>query len=276
MRQFISAVVPDKKGILSIAGKDFRYLRRVLRIRTGDMIEVRLSDGALVPMTVCRIDDAAGSIALQVCSVSGQSSDGNVTRGVAASAVDESASAVEYTLFQFIARPQKMELIIRQAVECGVKNIVPVIGAYSQKGSVEAMQGNALKSERIMRVIREARGQSGSPVETTVHEPVTASRAAAVWKDFCSGIAAEEAAAVVLSERSEFCGPLGKITAARSALKKAAVAVGCEGGISPDEMDMLRNGGFVPVHFACNIMRCETAALYGIAALQTAITNMYA
>lgn len=276
MRQFISSAAPDKNGILSITGKDFRYLRRVLRIRTGDMVEVRLNGGALVPMTVCRIDDVSGSIALQVCSVSGQCSDGNVTRGVAASAVDTDVSPVEYTLFQFIARPQKMELIIRQAVECGIKNIVPIIGAYSQKGSVEAMQGNVLKSERIVRIIREARGQSGSPVETTVHEPVTAAQAAALWKEIRSGIAAEEAAAVVLSERSEFCEPLGKITAGRSALKKAAVAVGCEGGISPGEIELLRDGGFVPVHFACNIMRCETAALYGIAALQTAVTNMYA
>ncbi|WP_315329486.1 16S rRNA (uracil(1498)-N(3))-methyltransferase, partial [Treponema socranskii] len=35
----------------------------------------------------------------------------------------------------------------------------------------------------------------------------------------------------------------------------------------------LRNAGFTPVHFAGNILRCETAALYGIAALQTALAE---
>jgi 16S rRNA (uracil1498-N3)-methyltransferase len=273
MRQFISETMPDKKGILSITGKDFRYLRRVLRIRSGDMIEVRLSDGTLAPVTVCRIDDAAGLVVLQVCALSEQSHDVHVTRGVSASDVEVSVSCVEYTLFQFIARPQKMELIIRQAVECGIKYIVPVIGVYSQKGSVEAMLGRVSKSERIMRIIREAREQSGSPVETIVYEPLTAADAAALWKEKSSAFSAEECAAVVLSERSEKCERLCKIVTDCPALKKAAVAVGSEGGISPDEIEILRESGFIPVHFACNIMRCETAALYGIAALQTAVTS---
>ncbi|MFA6855755.1 MAG: RsmE family RNA methyltransferase [Treponema sp.] len=275
MRQFISATAPDKNGILLVEGKDFRYLRRVLRIRSGDMIEVRLPDGKLVPMTVCRIDDSGGSILLQVCTVSGQFTHMNVTRGVSAGDICESTSVVEYTLFQFIAKPQKMELIIRQAVECGIKNIVPVAGLYSQKSSIAAMQGKMLKSERIMHIIREAREQSGSAVETTVHEPVTTTEAAAFWKETCCGISVEETAAVVLSERSRFCKPLGEIITNLSALKKAAVAVGCEGGISPEEIEILQNGGFIPVHFACNIMRCETAALYGIAAFQTSIMNTY-
>jgi 16S rRNA (uracil1498-N3)-methyltransferase len=274
MRQFISAVLPDKKGILSITGKDFRYLRRVLRIRTGDMIEVRFCDGRLIPMTVSSMNDAAGSILLQVCTVSAKCSDMNVTRGVSAGLVCADVSAVEYTLFQFIARPQKMELIIRQAVECGVKNIVPVIGIYSQKGSIEAMQKKILKSGRVMRIIREAREQSGSSVDTIVHEPVTVSESAALWRDNICSITADETAAVVLSERSELCKPLSRIISATSLLKKAAVAVGCEGGISPDEIELLQNSGFIPVHFTCNIMRCETAALYGVAVLQTLIMNM--
>jgi 16S rRNA (uracil1498-N3)-methyltransferase len=273
MRQFISATAPDKNGILLIVGKDFRYLRRVLRIRNGDMIEVRLSGGKLVPMTVCRIDDSGGSILLQKCTVSSQLSDMKVTRGVSAVDVCESLSAVEYTLFQFIAKPQKMELIIRQAVECGIKTIVPVAGLYSQKGNIDVIQGKILKSERITHIIREAREQSGSPVETMVLEPVTTTEAVAFWKEKCCGVSVDETVAVVLSERSRFCKHLGEIITNVSALKKAAVAVGCEGGISPDEIEVLQTGGFIPVHFVCNIMRCETAALYGVAALQTAIMN---
>ncbi|MCK9169291.1 MAG: RsmE family RNA methyltransferase [Treponema sp.] len=240
------------------------------------MIEVRLSGGELIPMTVCRIDDSLGSILLQECTVTDHVSAMNVARGVSAGDVCEGACTVEYTLFQFIAKPQKMELIIRQAVECGVKTIVPVAGLYSQKSSIDAMRGKILKSERIEHIIREAREQSGSPVETTVHEPIKAAEVAAFWKEISKGFAVEGTTAVVLSERSSFCKPLGRIIKNEFVLKSAAVAVGCEGGISPDEIEMLRNGGFIPVHFACNIMRCETAALYGIAALQTAIMNTYA
>jgi RNA methyltransferase, RsmE family len=273
MRQFLSDARPDKKGMLQITGKDYRYLRKVLRVRAGDMIEVRPADGVLVPMTVCQINDASGSVTLQICAAPEQDAEANVARGVAASTVGGDVPPVEYMLMQFIAKPQKMELIIRQAVECGVARIVPVIGEYSQKGSVDALLGKALKSERIMRIIREAREQSGSPVETTVHEPVTPAEAAALWKASCEGFPAEQSAAVVLSERTEFCKPLGAVVAAAPFVQRAAVAVGCEGGISPKEIEILTESGFIPVHFASNIMRCETAALYGVAALQTAVMD---
>ena len=52
--------------------------------------------------------------------------------------------------------------------------------------------------------------------------------------------------------------------------QKLALAVGCEGGISPAEAQLLKANGFIPIHFAGNILRCETAAVYGIAALQNA------
>lgn len=55
MRQFIVSSVPDKNGIISVSGKDFRYLRQVLRVKIGDMINVRLSDGTLSNTTVCNI-----------------------------------------------------------------------------------------------------------------------------------------------------------------------------------------------------------------------------
>jgi 16S rRNA (uracil1498-N3)-methyltransferase len=271
MRQYISAEQPDRKGLLSVTGKDFRYLRRSLRIRSGDMIDVRLPDGRLVPMTVCRIDDVSGSVVMQICTLHADASDGTVTRGVSAGEVERTAFFVEYTLFQFIAKPQKMELIIRQAVECGIKNIVPVAGTYSQKGSITAMQEKAAGTERIRRIIREAREQSGSPVATTVFEPVTAAEAASLWKKECSTLAQNEFAGVLLSERSDLCVPLKDVIALCTHIKKAAVVVGCEGGVSPEEVGILMNSGFVPVHFACNILRCETAALYGIAALQSAV-----
>ena len=274
MRQFVSAEAPDTRGLLRIEGKDFRYLRKVLRIKNGDMIEVRLPTKGLVPMTVCRIDDTSGQVTLQICAGSGDAGAVNVTRGVTAHEIDTGITAVKYMLFQFIARPQKMELIIRQAVECGVAVVVPVSGEYSQKGNVDAVKGKAVKSERLQRIIREAREQSGSPVETYVYDVVTPEEAAEMWKHECRQFSESETAAITLSERTDKCIPLSAVLAERANVKKAAVAVGSEGGISPREIEILQNGGFIPVHFACNILRCETAALYGIAALQSAVSWM--
>ena len=49
------------------------------------------------------------------------------------------------------------------------------------------------------------------------------------------------------------------------------MVVGAEGGISPEEINELQDNGFIPIHFDTNILRCETAALYGVAAVQTVL-----
>lgn len=368
MRQFLSRTAPEKNGLLEIAGRDYRHLRGVLRMRVGDMLPVRLPDGSLQNMTVCAVDERRSVLTLQVCDAGprraephrkGGFSDGecaarrgdagtqdgakgcggicgggaikgaaelsdSVSEGLPASCrspaaadgrdfaqfarecaaaasggvagrtvraetsaaqsarhgggapaeiaaprcfSDTAPAVTEYWLFQFIAKPQKMELIVRQAAECGVRYIVPVIGQYSQKGGVAAMQSG--RSARLERIIREARQQSGSPVETAVTAPVSPAGAVRLWAE-AAGRNGEESAAVILWERSEETRPLHQILRGGS-VRRAAVAVGCEGGISPDEIKLFAAGAFVPVHFAGNILRCETAALYGIAAVQSAL-----
>lgn len=277
MRQFISSEFPDKKGFLRIYGKDFRYLRQVLRLKSGDMLAVRFSDGTLRNTTVCKIDENSREILVQVCGnpeKTKNSCDDDITRGTKAQEIQKSLPDTEYFLFQYIAKPVKMEQIIRQATECGVKFVVPVSGEFSQKQNVLSMQHS--KKERLERIIREARQQSGSPVETEILEPLTTEEAVLFWKKSTSSLSAEEKnVAVALWERSEKTVSLKEIfdSEKNKKIKKIAIAVGCEGGISPEEIDALISAGFYAVHFPGNILRCETAALYGIAAVQSALNQ---
>ena len=259
MRQLIIEKNQDKNGLVIIDGKDFHYLRQVLRVKAGDMVKLRLSDSELYNSTVAKIDDSAKKITLQICAETQPPVIENVT---------SQSTAPEYTLFQFIPKPQKLELIVRQATECGVKNIVPVISEYAEKGSIAALAGG--KKERLERIVREARQQSGSPVDTTIFDPVTVEQAIEIWnkiKEQTDG----DAAGYVLSERTVE-EPFGRF----KDKPPAAVCIVCgnEGGISPDELELLTKKALLyPVHFSVNILRCETAALYGIAAVQTAITG---
>jgi len=59
MRQFIVEKENIKNGLIELIGKDFRYLRQVLRVKKGDMLNVRLDDGELRATTVAFIDDKA-------------------------------------------------------------------------------------------------------------------------------------------------------------------------------------------------------------------------
>lgn len=271
MRQFISSEFPDKKGLLRICGKDFRYLRQVLRVKSGDMLSVRFADGSLRNTTVCLVDENSREILVQVCGNMPSGENSSVTRGTKADEIENSCSEIEYYLFQYIAKPVKMEQIIRQATECGIKYIVPVSGDFSQKQNILSMQNS--KKDRIERIVREARQQSGSPVETEILEPLSTEEAVSFWNEKKSQLSSEENSfAVVLWERNEKSSPLNKIIQNKK-IKKAAVVVGCEGGISPREIDLLLAGGFSAVHFPGNILRCETAALYGIAAVQSALNQ---
>ena len=264
MRQLILQKNQDKNGLVLVEGKDFHYLRQVLRVKVGDMVNLRLADGLPYDSTVCKIDDSAKIITLQL---------GGVVRG------PHQPQELEFSLFQFIPKPQKLELIVRQATECGVKNIIPVISEYAQKGSVEALSGK--KIERLERIVREARQQSGSPVDTTVFEPVTVEQAIEIWNKMKEEAGGEEnAAGFVLSERAVESGPEQKHAVPTvpepvegvEGPQIVSIFCGNEGGISPDELELLTKKALLqPVHFSVNILRCETAALYGIAAVQTAI-----
>ena len=257
MRQFIAENFPDARGILCLSGKAYRYFRQVLRVKNGDMVAVRMPDGTLQNMTVCQIDEVSRGLELQVCD-----GKGSITRGTQASEVLK--PAFELWLFQFVAKPPKMDVIIRQAVECGVSKIIPVAGDYTQKEN--ASFSNARK-DRIERIIREARQQSGSPVNTVCHDVLDLNQAMDLWNENPT----EECLAVALYERTDGTRELNSLASSGKKIKKVAIAVGCEGGISPNEIDVLKKNAFLPVHFETNILRCETAALYGIAVMQSLV-----
>jgi len=272
MRQFILEKQTVKNGLVSLDGKDFRYLRQVLRVKVGDMVNVRLPDGKLQNTTVAQIDDKSKKITLQFCATTNLDDEveKSITRGVQSSQLEGKISSVEYWLFQFLPKAQKLEQIVRQATECGIAYILPVIGEYSEKNSLYALEGN--KKERIERIIKEARQQSGSPVDTKILSPLSLPEALELWNQKNDEERDSKALGFVLSERDDCQDNLKKVISENPGAKRLAIAVGSEGGISPAEVSLLQEKGlFHPIHFAVNILRCETAALYGIAAVQSAI-----
>lgn len=281
MRQFIVEKENIKNGLIELIGKDFRYLRQVLRVKKGDMLNVRLDDGELRATTVAFIDDKVKKITLQLChgvDAAGDkdaacSAGTSITRGTQAGEIKNAFSDRDFVLFQFIPKAQKFELIVRQATECGISTIVPVIGDFSEKNCVSMFSG--AKRERFDRIIKEARQQSGSPVATKIVGPMTLTEAVDWWKEFCGGGEASSLA-LALWERTEGEVPLFKLLSSKDKITKVAIAVGNEGGISPSEIKLLKEKGFFStIHFEGNILRCETAALYGIAAVQSALFQLH-
>ncbi len=263
MRQYVSNKSFGDDGLLEIIGKDFRYLRNVLRMRAGDMVSVRLPDGSFSNSTVCVVDDRAKKIVLQICADTefGQSGGENQS---------DYSARTEIWLFMFVPKAQKAELIVRQAAECGVSRIIPVQSDYSAAGAGKIN----FNSERFERIIKEARQQSGSPVSTELGCCVPLEKAVELWKERVQGNEGN-CFSCVMYERNEKSRTMKKAFEGRKEpFDAACIACGSEGGISPGEIDFLEKSGFSVIHFDTNILRCETASLYGIAVLQSELSGL--
>ena len=259
MRQFLSEVEPDSDGCILVQGKKAHHLAEVLRVKAGDMVYARLpQSGVLQPMTVAQVDSTKKTVLLQVA---GEllDSDPDGTK--------DAVQLPEIWLFQFVAKPPKMDLIIRQATECGVSRIVPVEGKFCQGGAVESARKKAdVRDDRWSRIISEAREQSGSAVQTKMLPCVGLEAALDM-------VTEENLFGIVLYEQTGGTKTLGEAVSAMGEKNKAALFVGAEGGIASEEVEYMQGRGIVPVHFATNILRCETAALYGTAVLQNALVE---
>jgi 16S rRNA (uracil1498-N3)-methyltransferase len=170
-------------------------------------------------------------------------------------------------LFQSLPRGSKMDLIVRQAAEGGVSTIVPFESEFSATRLRETQSGGVFlgqKLKRWKRIVKEAIQQSGSLRETNVMPP-------------CDFDALLEYWAVI---KKKFYRPLG-ILLHQEPLEKGsfhdylgtcpdftALAVGPEGGFSTREVSLLLAAGFRPLLMGNTILRTETAALYGTAAIR--------
>lgn len=255
--------MPDKNGQLTVSGKDFKYLCQVLRLKLGDIVQVRFPNQELSNMEVFKLQ-AKQLILVKTLS---ESVDKFLETGVSASSL-ENIKLPEIWLFQFLPKLQKMDLIIRQSTECGVSKIIPVLGEFSGK-DFNLKNEDFEKVNRWERIVKEARQQSGSAISTSVEKPLVIEDALKLWNEnLQNGIG------FVLHEASIAKKNIFSVLKENTNINKIGIAVGSEGGISEKEISILQENGFYLVHFKTNVLRAETASLYGIAAIQTAITEL--
>jgi len=262
MKRFILKDGPDKNGRVRLTGADYRHLVKARRLAPGEYFP------ALLP---CGNEISENEILLKVCSVDKDSLvcevAGSVTPVTPAPPV---SNLPEIILFQAMPKGDKMDLIVRQAAECGVLEIVPFVSEFSIGKTVGKQVAVGQKFSRWERIVREARQQSGSAVQTAVPEPVSFDGLLAYWER----LKKERPGVLGLLfhhlplENEPLHGYLGK-----SAPEAVVLVIGPEGGFSPVETERFLTAGFKPFTFAGAILRTETAALYAAAAVQILLTE---
>ena len=265
MKQFIIESEPDKDGLIRLDGKDYHYLVHVRRLAAGEYFP------ALLP--------GNKETLVQVVSVSNGALTGKCTAYTAKAACqndiekNSSDDIPPIILFQALPKNDKMDLIVRQAAEGGITEIVPFVSEFS---TGKADVGRE-KLSRWQRIIKEARQQSGSRISTSLRPPVPLDQLIDYWNKIKGNDALgllfhhlPETPGSQPDEKSHFKGLENKCLHGYLCNKRKIVVlvIGPESGFSGAEVSLFLENGFNAVTVGNTVLRTETAALYCAAAVR--------
>lgn len=264
VRRLLLKDPPDDSGRIRFTGGDYRYLARVLRVAPGATLRVLLPDGTEALAEILGVDGKTVSAAVVSADSESDSGPGSVSVG----AEDARRRGVlpclpPMVLIQALPKSLKMDDLVRQATELGVSLILPFVADRSVSRP-EGGQAAASKRERWLRIVREARQQSGSDTATDVSEPLSLADALAAWAEFSA--AAGGGAGIFLHQDPLAQGTIHSYL--NGDPKSIALAVGPEGGFSDRETSAFAAAGFHPALLGANVLRVETAAVSALAAVQ--------
>jgi len=224
---------PLVAGTVRLEAGAARYLSRVLRLRSGDTIEV--------------FDPKAGVSATAVVRVDGEQVELEIGETVAA------ARRAPLILVQGYPKGDKLADVVRDATEIGATLVIPAlcVRSVARPGEDRA----AAKQARLAKVAEEAARQCGRTEAPVVLAPLP-------WVEALAVAQAHTEHGVVLWERATIpfapsAGPL-------------AVCIGPEGGLEPAEVEAAEAVGFVTRSLGDTILRTETAATVALGAVMVA------
>lgn len=223
-RFFTENVVP---GRAEITGEDVRHIRQVLRLEIGDGIIV--CDGA---GTEYRAEITGVEKDRVICALGGPEP----------CATEPGRQIV---LFQGIPKSGKLETVIQKSVELGAFAVVPVMMERCMSGSDREFDK---KLVRLNRVAEEAAKQCGRGIIPRVL-PMTRLK----------NLRPEEYDLILTAYEGERETGLKQVLTSHDGARRIAVVIGPEGGITEEEIALLRGKGAETVSLGPRILRTETA-----------------
>ncbi|MGA9664867.1 MAG: 16S rRNA (uracil(1498)-N(3))-methyltransferase [Gallionella sp.] len=213
------------------------HATRVLRLREGDPVQIFDGLG----------NERHGVIA----ELSGK----RVVIGDLAAVEIDRESPFKVLLAQALASSEKMDWVIQKATELGVTEIQPV----DTERSVARLSAEraAKRLEHWQQVVISACEQCGRNLLPKIHAPLDIM----VWLQQMQKTS--DTKFILMPQGSNSlhtqAKPPGRVT----------LLIGAEGGFTRAESDTALHCGFTPIRIGARVLRTETAAIAGLAALQT-------
>ncbi len=175
---------------------------------------------------------------------------------------------VKVTLWQGLAKGDKLETIVQKTTELGVYQICPI----EMKRSVAKMdkpERAQKKQERYQRIALEAAKQSGRAHVPIVDTCATFDKAI---KAIQTGDVHYDAIFVAWEEEQTLL--FSKAITTKKECQNVLIVIGPEGGITSEEWEALHALGAQSVSLGKRILRTETAGLCALSVLWTALGEM--
>jgi 16S rRNA (uracil1498-N3)-methyltransferase len=175
----------------------------------------------------------------------------------------EAAPALPVTLLLSIFKFDRMEWAIEKATELGISRITPILARRTEKHLAHA----ALKrSDRWRRIALEASKQSRRTTIPEIPNPIALKPALEHETTPTRILLSETEQQTTLSAALQASVTTAASEAAR---QSTAIAIGPEGGWTPEEISLFTQHQWQPVTLGPRILRAETAAIAAIAIAST-------
>ncbi|MBQ9299485.1 MAG: 16S rRNA (uracil(1498)-N(3))-methyltransferase [Clostridia bacterium] len=226
-------------GIARLEAGDASHALRVLRLGVGDPVHLFCGGEAYLA---------------EICDIS----HGAAVRVLAP--VKSPEATLRVTLYQGVAKGDKMDYIVQKCTEAGAARVVPV---NMPRCVARVDAGDDKKLARWNRIAREAAKQAFRPVTPEVAPPIGMRQ--------LPGLMQKHQLALVPWEDARDGALRQLITPAVTDL---AIVIGPEGGMSPEDVAPLLEAGARAVTLGPRIFRTETAGLAAIVAAMAFSNNL--
>jgi len=253
-------LLPDsfrENAPLVLEGKERNYIVNVLRLREGQHITGRDKNARPWDLVITKIEPVSCTL----------SATGTTHAQETTDLLPQQGPSVPIILYQCMPKGRKMDDIVRMATEAGVLGIIPVLSRNCVSGIGEKANS---RFARYNAVIKEAIQQSGSMIPTYAGPIIDIASVPRHFEKICLSLGTE-GRGLFFHQRSIGENQKTLPDILFSFRGAVALVVGAEGGLTDDETGLLLKGGFTPVLLKTNILRCETAAIYAVSAVQTLI-----
>lgn len=233
MYHFFVQAKQHKEDIIRIEGSDVNHIKNVLRMKTGEKLNLTDEDGVGYTCSIKSFDtDSIIVDILEVFEVSHE-------------------LPAQITLFQGLPKSDKFELIIQKMVELGVHEIIPVETSRCVVKFDDKKKENKVK--RWNKIAESAAKQSKRTYIPKVRDIQTFRDAVRISADYDLKCIPYENAEGMKATKL-FLNKLKKDM-------KIAFFIGPEGGFEASEIELAEKNNLEPISLGKRVLRTETAGM---------------